>query len=383
MEINTGCCVGGLHTVCLSSTGFVYSFGYGNYGQLGLGEEFSISNIPIQITQLPIITQISCGYFFTICLDETGTLWSFGQNNNGQLGNNTLNNQNIPQTVANIPPIRKISCGSNHTICIARELNEIWSFGCNKETQLCVPEIPYSSVPIQTQYNNITNIATGGSLTVLQKETDFLCFGSVENHPKTCTRTRFKIGTRKSLEIPYSTIIFPENNNIVSFCCGANHVLFLDDEGSLYAIGNCSDGQLGVSWDVNDTFSEPRRVNTSVKMQKISASLQNSYAIDNSGYLWSTGSNIHGQLGMENAARSICNFSIIKDVGKVKYISNGFGKHILFDAECNIWAFGCNDYGQLGLSDYTQRNTPQKLDNTFSHIFGKMKKNISAKSARK
>ena len=83
-------CCGTYHTVTLSNDGTLYSFGkncrYSGEGQPGLEYDNDVS-LPTPIPNLPQITQISCGYNFTICVDCEGFVRSFGENNNySQLG---------------------------------------------------------------------------------------------------------------------------------------------------------------------------------------------------------------------------------------------------------------------------------------------------------
>ena len=58
---------------------------------------------------------ISCGDSFTVCVDDEGFIWSFGQNREGQLGTGNNTNFNVPQKLLDIPPV---SCGYEHTLII-------------------------------------------------------------------------------------------------------------------------------------------------------------------------------------------------------------------------------------------------------------------------
>ena len=73
---------------------------------------------------------ISCGYGFTVCVDYEGFIWSFGQNNFGQLGTGNITNFNVPQKILSIPPVISVSCGSLHTLIITNDDN-LWSWGRN------------------------------------------------------------------------------------------------------------------------------------------------------------------------------------------------------------------------------------------------------------
>ena len=75
---------------------------------------------------------VSCGYNFTICVDSEGFIWSFGDNNYGQLGTG-----NITQKLLNIPPVLSVSCGSYYTLIIT---NNLWSCGRNSHGQHTIGE---------------------------------------------------------------------------------------------------------------------------------------------------------------------------------------------------------------------------------------------------
>ena len=69
----------------------------------------------------------ACGWYHTITLSNDGTLHSFGQNNDGQLGLGHNNNVSLPTPIPNLPKIKLISCGCNFTVCVDYE-GFIWSF---------------------------------------------------------------------------------------------------------------------------------------------------------------------------------------------------------------------------------------------------------------
>jgi alpha-tubulin suppressor-like RCC1 family protein len=94
---------GGFHTVVLSSDGNIYTFGQGNSGQLGNGQN-SNYNTPqsISLTEtLPDIkaTAIAAGHSNTVALGSDRNLYTFGTVNSGQLGNGQNSNFNTPQVV--------------------------------------------------------------------------------------------------------------------------------------------------------------------------------------------------------------------------------------------------------------------------------------------
>ena len=98
-------------TITLSDDGTAYSFGVNSGGELGLGLHNDVS-LPTPIPNLPKISQVSCGSYFTVCVDYEGFIWSFGENYCGQLGTGNKTDRNVPQKLE-IPPVLSVACGSS------------------------------------------------------------------------------------------------------------------------------------------------------------------------------------------------------------------------------------------------------------------------------
>ena len=79
---------------------------------------------------------VSCGAYFTFCVDYEGFIWSFGENGYGQLGTGNKTNLNVAQKILNIPPVLSVSCGYCHTLMITND-DDLWSCGGNESGQLC------------------------------------------------------------------------------------------------------------------------------------------------------------------------------------------------------------------------------------------------------
>ena len=94
------------------ANGAIYSFGYNRYGQLGTGTTTDCIAIPVHVANLPKIKMVSCGGNFTICVDYKGSMWSFGINDEGELGLGNTITQKVPQQIKNLPPVQSISCGN-------------------------------------------------------------------------------------------------------------------------------------------------------------------------------------------------------------------------------------------------------------------------------
>ena len=155
------CTCGLEHTITLSDDGTAYSFGSNAGGALGLGhnEENKVV-VPTPIPNLPKISLVSCGWDFTVCVDDEGFIWSFGKNESGQLGTGNTTNFNVPQKLINIPPAVSVSCGFEFTLIITRDSN-LWSWGKNNDAQLCLGNTENQSTPQKTSFSKVSKLSTG------------------------------------------------------------------------------------------------------------------------------------------------------------------------------------------------------------------------------
>ena len=135
---------GGLyHTLCIDVDGCVWSCGNNDDGQQGhyssnpsasLLQENNIERLSI-IPTLKSIVFVACGNSYSMCIDNTGSLWAFGANDKGQLGLKNRASVFEPKQVQGLPPIISVACSSNHTACID-STNSVWTFGSNQYEKL-------------------------------------------------------------------------------------------------------------------------------------------------------------------------------------------------------------------------------------------------------
>jgi len=135
---------GGIHTAILLNTGKVVTFGYNNYGQLGNGSDKN-EHTPVNVNSGGGYTQdnaiaVSCGGSHTAILLDTGKVVTFGDNRGGQLGNGSTGKEPIPVGVSSgggytLDNAIAVSCGSNHT-AILLDTGKVVTFGDNSEGQL-------------------------------------------------------------------------------------------------------------------------------------------------------------------------------------------------------------------------------------------------------
>ena len=358
---------GGYHTITLSDDGIAHSFGRNKEGELGLGQKNNIVSLPTPIPNLPQINLISCGLYFTVCVDCEGFIWSFGDNIFGQLGTGNKTSFNVPQKILDIPsPILSVACGSSHTLVITSDSN-LWSWGRNDLGQLGHGDKEAYLKPQKTSFSNISKISAGSYHSLIQNNKGEI-FACGHNFQGQCG-----LGHFNTAQITPSLILnAPEN--IVQFVCGYAQSLFLDSEGNVYSVGENDDGQLGLGHEINQNVLNKIPNIPPIKIISCVGSI--CCLIDFDGNLWSFGNNYEGQLG-----HGVKIINALKCIQQISYGS--CGQHFIAkNSQNQIFVTGNNDYGQLGTGDTQSISIPKELNSQYSTIW-RDEFYTRAKSARK
>lgn len=135
---------GARHSVLISDEGKIFTMGDNTHGQLG----FAKTKCRIMSEPEPIEGQlgqacvqlISAGDDHTLATTEDGKLFAWGSNANGQLGLGRLDDQDTPKAVEALTDlgVTSMACGARHSLVVARRGKQVWSFGSNVQGQLGV-----------------------------------------------------------------------------------------------------------------------------------------------------------------------------------------------------------------------------------------------------
>uniref|UniRef100_A0A8C8YIH1 HECT and RLD domain containing E3 ubiquitin protein ligase 5 n=1 Tax=Prolemur simus TaxID=1328070 RepID=A0A8C8YIH1_PROSS len=129
---------GGAHSMALSMSGNIYSWGRNEFGQLGLGHTKN-KDSPSLIEALDQKVEfLTCGGSHTALLTQDGLVFTFGAGKYGQLGHSSTRNELRPRLVTELTGKRvtQIACGRWHTLAYVSDLGKVFSFGSGKERQL-------------------------------------------------------------------------------------------------------------------------------------------------------------------------------------------------------------------------------------------------------
>lgn len=142
-----------------------------------------------------------------------------------------------------------------------------------------------------------------------------------------------------------------EGTNFKKVSSGDSHSLAIDENGNLWAWGNNNHGQLGIGTSDIDDHVFPIKITTGTAFEHVEAGNYTSFAIDANGNLWGCGHNYYGQLA-DGTTTDSATMKQIKSGTKFTKVSTnqGYAGDVLaLDTEGNLWAWGYNNYGQLGI----------------------------------
>ena len=290
--INWKSVVGGLyHTAALKTDGTLWCWGYNTtYGSLG-DNTISDRSSPVQtVTFGTNWKQVSCGNAHTTAIKTDGTLWSWGRNSYGALGDNTIAHKSSPvQTIAFGINWKQVDGGFYHTAAIKTD-GTLWTWGYNNAGQLGDNTITNRSSPVQTVVfgTNWKQVSAGITLTVAIKTDGTLwCWGQ---------NTLGELGdnTTTSRSSPVQTVTFGTNWKQVS--AGNNHIAATKTDGTLWCWGYNIVGQIGD----NTATSKSSPVQTTTygtNWKQVDCGYRHTTAIKTDGTLWTWGYNNLGQLG--------------------------------------------------------------------------------------
>lgn len=358
-----------------SDSSTVRTWGANGFGQLGNGST-SDSHIPVKVVNLTNnITAIATGGGHMLALDSTlGTVWAWGYNANGQLGNAATANSATPVNVvpsvgaAPFSGVTAIAAGSQHSLAIAGD-KTVWAWGYNGLGQLGNMTISNSSVPVQVKKSdgsilpNIIAIAAGGdfSLALDGNGVVWAWGNNAKGQLGVSSATPTSPGAVQVNGLPFITKI----------AAGGAHGLALDLSGAVWGWGYNAFGQLGQPVDNTNPIIFPVKQITAltVAAKEISAGSAHSLALSNDGSVYSWGYNFYGQLGNNLPLKSetpLTDPRQVEDQSKspltniVSIAAIGF-QNVAIDGIGNVWTWGYNGYGQLGDGTTTDRSFAQKI----------------------
>jgi alpha-tubulin suppressor-like RCC1 family protein len=275
-----------------STGGTLWAWGLNTNGQLGLGDQVNRS-VPTQIGKDATWVGVWAGKYHAVALKADGTLWAWGRNSEGQLGDLTTNVRTAPVKVGgtdktNTATYATASAGGTHTIALQKD-GSLWTWGDNSSGQLGNAAVSTTPVPTPAKIGSATyNSVSAGANHSMAITTSGQLWGWGANDAGQLGNN----ATGGTINAPIQISAYTDWT-IVS--AGGQHTLGVRKDGTLWAWGANSDGQLGDGSGIDQV--SPTQVGLDNTWTYISAGANHSAALKADNSLWTWGRNTDGQLG--------------------------------------------------------------------------------------
>jgi alpha-tubulin suppressor-like RCC1 family protein len=323
---------GGLnHSIGLRQDGTVWSWGNGDSGQLGQGSQTPWAYVPGQCKGLSGITSIAAGRMHNLALRQDGTVWAWGWNHYGQLGDGTTIDRSEPVQVQGLSDIVAISAGWWLGVALKRD-GTLWEWGYATASDSSRLK------PVQTLgMSNVVNV-TAGTYRIVAVKSD----GST---------WQWYAGGNPSL--------MEGGTGLRQVSIGTNYSLQLKSDRSVAAAGANETGQLGDGTTTDRSSAVP--VNDLTNIAAVAAGWHHSVALGTNGRVWTWGSDSNGQLGL--GVRNLVQATPIQVAGlsNAVIVSSGPYHSMAVRQDGTAWSWGANDFGQLGDNSTSPHSVPGQV----------------------
>jgi alpha-tubulin suppressor-like RCC1 family protein len=335
---------GGFHSCAVRKDGSVWCWGRNDYGQLGDGTAVD-SDEPVQIMGLQNVVAVAAGSLHTCALDATGQVFCWGRNDAGQLGDGTMSDSRTPVAVANLSGVSQLSVGQNHA-CVLKTDGSIACWGANVDGEL--------GDGTTTTRNTAAAVDVGGAARSVEAGGDTSCAVLMDGSVKCWGENNdgeLGVGNVMNQTRPTAVMGVTDAKQVAG---GDDHTCVLTNTGFVFCAGVNDEGQLGNGTLTNaNTFEH---TDLPVGAVQVDGGDRHTCVVDGNSDVWCWGAvdNGRGTDGLDGVhARP--EKGLLHDIVKV----SAGGEHTCaVDVEGAIRCAGFNRRGQLGDGRTVTRGEP-------------------------
>jgi len=337
---------GGNHSAAIDANGNLWTWGSNQIGQLGTNSFVASSKMPIVADGGGDWRMIDAGNYHTLAIKSDGTLWAWGNNSTGQLGDGSYLGRRAPVQIGSDTDWSKVSAGKAHSLAIKND-GSLWAWGYNGFGGLGTNDTVMHNAPVHIGTDTDWQSVYAAEEFSLAMKTDGSLWTWGSN-----LRGQLGDGTTTHSYVPKQVI---GGTGWAQVSGGMMHTAAVRQDGSLWVWGAGYDGQLGLG-TTTQTYT-PARVGLDNDWAKVIAAYNFTIALKTDGSLWSWGDNYFAQLGdHSNVDR---NTPVrIGSANDWIDISAYFEHSLALKGDGTLWAWGDNGFYQLGNGVESKRPLP-------------------------
>ena len=282
-----------------AATEIAYAYGFNDAGQLGnITDRSAPSTNPVAVVDLATnVTQIATDGSTSAAVHADGTVWTWGSNASGLLGDGSgVASRHVPAKVPGLPAVAQVSVNGRHALAVGAD-GTLWAWGSNTGGQLgdgkTEAQEPSAATPVRVSFaGKIAKAAAGGSFSVAMDTLGQVFSWGKNDVGQLGNRTFTDSAVPLRNDAPYG---------ITSIAAGQDWGMAVRSVplgGSVWTWGSNANGQLGVPLTTTSSSAAVRPGGQLMKdITTLAAGDQHALVLQNDGTVWSWGDNRQGQLG--------------------------------------------------------------------------------------
>jgi alpha-tubulin suppressor-like RCC1 family protein len=291
--------------------------------------------------------RIAAGYAFSAGLHTDGTVFAWGDNTYGQLGRGNFVSTTMTGQVSGLSAVHALAAGGYHAVALRND-GTVWGWGSNQYAQLGQGGISgASSMPVLVRGLSSVRVLAANYNQNVALRADGSVWG----------------WGRQGAKLAQLPVAVRNAAGVKAIAAGQDFALAVKVDGSVWGWGQNASGQLGglPSGVYNDATRLPGLTN----VVSVAAGQFHALALRGDGSVWAWGSNQYGQLatsGAANVPNKVNGLPLpVGGASGVKQIAAGAYNSAVLYSDGSVWAWGSNQFGQLGNGGTTRATAPVRI----------------------